>query len=142
MARLIMFGVFKKIFSRQGHQPVAATPVAEQPARAPAPSPSPKTAAPAAPAPARTATPAGDMIELPLNDIIAQLPNDVAALVLKSPGGTFSFFASDATKQLRSGMVRIPFSQLRQGAPAGTFAPDGSKDNSLIDLPLAAILNA
>jgi predicted regulator of Ras-like GTPase activity (Roadblock/LC7/MglB family) len=45
-------------------------------------------------------------------------------------------------EQLRTGAVRIPLSQLRQGSPPGTFAPNGSHDDALIDLPLPLILAA
>jgi predicted regulator of Ras-like GTPase activity (Roadblock/LC7/MglB family) len=139
-----MFGVFKKFFSRSSRPPPAAAPVTGGSVRTPVPAAPPRPSTPAAPSPAptRSVTQAGDKIGLPLNEILSQLPDDLGALVLLSPGGMFSVSASDALKQLRTGAVRIPFSQLRQGAPPGTFANDASRDDSLIDLPLALILAA
>jgi predicted regulator of Ras-like GTPase activity (Roadblock/LC7/MglB family) len=54
----------------------------------------------------------------------------------------FSLSTGVAVEQLRTGAVRIPFSQLRQGSPPGTFAANGTHDDSLIDLPLPLILAA
>ncbi|MGO8700819.1 MAG: roadblock/LC7 domain-containing protein [Limisphaerales bacterium] len=83
-----------------------------------------------------------DMIRLPLNDILARLPEAVAPLVLRQPGGTLSLPASMVMNQLRTGVVRIPLGQLRQGSPAGTFSTDLSHDDSLIALPLPLVLAA
>jgi predicted regulator of Ras-like GTPase activity (Roadblock/LC7/MglB family) len=82
------------------------------------------------------------MVSLPLNQILARLPNNLAALVLTRPGGTFSLSASFAMQQLRTGAVRIPFSQLRQASPPGTFADNPAHDDALLDLPLPLILAA
>jgi predicted regulator of Ras-like GTPase activity (Roadblock/LC7/MglB family) len=82
------------------------------------------------------------VIELPLNEILTSLPNDLAAQVLSPPGVMFSLSTGVAVEQLRTGAVRIPFSQLRQGSPPGTFTPSGTHDDSLIDLPLPLILAA
>jgi predicted regulator of Ras-like GTPase activity (Roadblock/LC7/MglB family) len=82
------------------------------------------------------------MIALPLNEILSSLPDDLAALVLERPGGTFSLSTAVAVEQLRTGAVRIPFAQLRKGSPPGTFASDASHDGALIDLPLSLVLAA
>jgi predicted regulator of Ras-like GTPase activity (Roadblock/LC7/MglB family) len=79
---------------------------------------------------------------LPLNEILSGLPEGLTQLILKRPGGTFSFSADIAWEQLRTGAVRIPFAQLRQASPRGTFADDASNDDSLIDLPLQLIVAA
>src|SRR5271170_1314140 len=140
-----MFDAFKRLFSRTASPPPAATPVREE--RIPAPAPTPRASPPPPPraaAPASGPVPAqsGDKILLPLNDVLARLPSTLAALVLSRPGGTFSVSASVALDQLRTGAVRIPFSQLRKGSPSGTFADNASHDDALIDLPLALVLAA
>jgi predicted regulator of Ras-like GTPase activity (Roadblock/LC7/MglB family) len=84
----------------------------------------------------------GDMITLPLDEILSQLPFDLEAQVLARPGVAFSISASAAVEQLRTGAVRIPFAQLRQGSPPGTFADNATQDDALIDLPLPLILAA
>ncbi len=84
----------------------------------------------------------GDVIALPLDEILYHLPNTLAALVLSRPGGTFSFSANIALEQLRTGAVRIPFALLRQSSPPGTFADDAAHDDALIDLSLPLVLAA
>jgi predicted regulator of Ras-like GTPase activity (Roadblock/LC7/MglB family) len=54
----------------------------------------------------------------------------------------YSLPASFAMEQLRTGAVRIPFAQLRQSSPPGTFSEVGTHDDSLVDLPLPLILSA
>ena len=132
-----MFEAFKRLFSKPASPPPAAAPVTQE--RIPAPS-----LMYAAPAPASGPSPqqVGDKIALPLNEILSRLPIPIAGLVLIRPGGTFSFSASIALEQLRTGAVRIPFSQLRQGSPPGTFANNATHDDSLIDLPLPLVLAA
>jgi predicted regulator of Ras-like GTPase activity (Roadblock/LC7/MglB family) len=145
-----MFGALKKLFSKSANPPPAAAPTAAKPAPAPPPAasstppgPSPASApVPPSPAPRRTVTPGGEMLELPLNDILSKLPIPLAAKALSRPGGMFSFSSSVALEQLRTGAVRIPFGELRQGSPPGTFADDASQDDSLLDLPLPLILAA
>ncbi len=150
-----MFGVFKRLFSRPSSPPPAAAPVKEESVPAPMPAPPPRpsgppAAAPAprpaatspAPAPIRSAAPTGDMIALPLNEILSCLPEDLAALVLERPGGMFSLSASVAVEQLRKGAVKIPLAQLRKGSPPGTFTSDDAHDDSLIELPLSLVLAA
>jgi predicted regulator of Ras-like GTPase activity (Roadblock/LC7/MglB family) len=150
-----MFETLKKLFSKSASPPPAAAPVTEarRPA-APAPAPASRSSspapAPAAPAPAPAPAPAtgpapklaGDIIVLPLNEVIARLPSTLAALVLSQPGGTFSVSASVVLDQLRTGAVRITYSQLRQGSPPGTFADNTAHDDALIDLPLPLVLAA
>jgi predicted regulator of Ras-like GTPase activity (Roadblock/LC7/MglB family) len=125
-----MFGLFKKLFSKPDSPPPTAAPITDKPAHAAAPAPRP--------APTQT----GDVISLPLNEILARLPGDLAAQVLSRPGVMFPLSASFALAQLRTGAVRIPFGQLRQGSPPGTFVDNAAHDNSLIDLPLPLILAA
>jgi predicted regulator of Ras-like GTPase activity (Roadblock/LC7/MglB family) len=84
----------------------------------------------------------GDALLLPMDEILSRLPNSMAPLVRSRPGGTFSVSASEAVEQLRFGAVRVPFGQLRQASPPGTFADDASQDDSLIDLPLPLVLAA
>jgi predicted regulator of Ras-like GTPase activity (Roadblock/LC7/MglB family) len=139
-----MFDAFKKLFSKRASSPPAVAPVTE--GRAAAPAPPPRSSSPGAKpitaAPGVIPKKAGDMIILPLNEVLFRLPSPLSALVLTRPGGTFSFSASVALEQLRTGAVRISFSQLRRSAPPGTFADNTAHDDSLIDLPLALVLAA
>ena len=84
------------------------------------------------------ANPAG-VIVLRLAPILAALPPNLAALVA-SVQGTFSLPVQTVLAQLASGAVRIPFGELRQGSPPGTFYDDGTQDKSLVNLPLPPIL--
>jgi predicted regulator of Ras-like GTPase activity (Roadblock/LC7/MglB family) len=84
----------------------------------------------------------GDVVHLPLNDILAQLPAAVAPLLLARPGGTFSLPVRNAVEQLGTGAVRVRLAQLRQSTPPGTFAGDTSRDETLVELPLSQILAA
>ena len=156
----LMFAVFKKLFSKPASPPVtAAAPTTVKPTLAPVPTPArkPMASAPQPPAPAPThvmplSAPASvprpapkhsnGVIELPLNEILSKLPNDLAVQIVSPAGVMFSLSTGVAVEQLRTGAVRIPFSQLRQGSPPGTFAPNGTHDDSLIDLPLPLILAA
>jgi predicted regulator of Ras-like GTPase activity (Roadblock/LC7/MglB family) len=133
-----MFGVLKKLFSRSSYQPPDPVSVVGGPPRTPAPASSPKPSTPAVSA----ASLGGKTIALPLKEILSQLPEDLAGLVLQRSSGTLTISRAVAVDQLRTGAVRIPFAQLRQSAPAGTFADDGSHDESMVDLPLSLILAA
>jgi predicted regulator of Ras-like GTPase activity (Roadblock/LC7/MglB family) len=85
------------------------------------------------------ATP-GEVIHLPLAPILAALPPNLAALVASPGGGTFALPVRAALTQLPLGAVKIPFGQLRQKAPPGTFADNATLDRSLVSLPLAQVL--
>jgi predicted regulator of Ras-like GTPase activity (Roadblock/LC7/MglB family) len=128
-----MFESLKKLFSK-----LATPPPPQPPAKSVSTSPAQLPTSPPLPVPLQT----GDVVHLPLNDILAQLPAKVAPLVLARPGGTFSLPVRSALEQLGTGAVRIRFAQLRQSALPGTFANDSSHDNTLIDLPLPQILAA
>jgi len=133
-----MFGAIKKLFSRRAGPPHDAISARVEPAAAPAPAP------PAAPALAPSPPPAriGDEIALPLNDILARLPDGLTQLILTRPGGSVSFSINLVWEQLRTGAVRVSFGQLREASPPGTFADNASHDDSLLDLPLPLILAA
>ena len=134
-----MFGIFKKLFSKRASLPPAPALVTAEPADSPAPAPKPPASSPA---PMRLPTPMGDMIALPLNEILSRLPNTLERLVLSRPGGTFFLPVSGTVEQLRTGAVRVPFGRLRESSPPGTFVDDATEDDSLIDLPLPLILAA
>jgi predicted regulator of Ras-like GTPase activity (Roadblock/LC7/MglB family) len=142
-----MFESLKKLFSKSASPPAAAPPVNEERIPAPAPAAAPRTAT--STAATITAKPGvipkqtGDMIVLPLNEILSRLPGTLASLVSSpQPGGTFSFPSSIATEQLRNGAVRVPFAQLRRSSPPGTFADNATHDQTLVDLPLPLVLAA
>jgi len=85
---------------------------------------------------------AGDTIHLLLSDIVARLPGSFAPPASSSVAGTFSLPVKTALGQLPSGVVRIPFGQIRQSSPPGTFANNDSFDETLVELPLPKILAA
>jgi predicted regulator of Ras-like GTPase activity (Roadblock/LC7/MglB family) len=142
-----MFDTLKKLFSKSASSQPAAAPANEE--RIPAPPPSAAAARtaqtagrPIAPMPGVIPNQSGDTIVLPLNEILSRLPSTLAPLVLSRSGGTFSLPAGIALEQLRTGLVRIPFSQLRKGSPPGTFSEGAAHDQTLVDLPLSLVLAA
>ena len=88
---------------------------------------------------AAAASPQG-VITLPLAPILASLPPNLAALVASPDSGTFPLPIKTALAQLASGAVRVPFGELRQGSPPGTFYDNATQDRSLVSLPLPQIL--
>lgn len=135
-----MFGLLKRYFSKQAPPEVSSAP-ATRPQAAMAPAPAP--AAPDSPAhPPLAPVPAGPdgVIVLPLPPILASLPPNLAALVASPSRGTFSLPVKTALAQLASGAVRIPFGELRQGSPPGTFYDNATQDKSPVSLPLQQIL--
>ncbi len=147
-----MFGFFKRFFPQTGGSAALPAPAAVAEKMAPIPMPAlPASAAPAkresappanTPPPAISAPPSGPTVPLPLHEIIARLPNSLAGQVLARPHAIFSLPADFVMEQLRTGAVRIPFGQLRQGAPAGTFASTDALDEEMVELPLSLVLPA
>ncbi len=149
-----MFGFLKRFFSKPAALEQASTPTTPpQPAISPVPSPAAAAqpaaappaaagqAAPASPPPGTAAAANLDKVmALPLAPILASLPPNLAALVASPDGGTFSLPVQTALGQLASGVVRIPFGELRQGSPPGTFYDNATQDRSLVSLPLPQIL--
>ena len=132
-----MFDFFKRLFSPPVSAPPDSAPAPPKPA-APPPAPAPPEAKAAPAILAR----AGDTIPLLLSDIVARLPASFAPLVSSSVTGNFPLPVKTALGQLPSGAVRIPFGQIRQSAPPGTFANNASLDETLVELPLPKILAA
>src|SRR5665213_2468151 len=124
-----MFGPLKRLFSKPDSPPPPA----------PAPVVWPISMAASAPK-AAAPPPAGDVIQVPLSEIVARLPATLTPLILSTATGTFPLPVQTALAQLPTGAVRIPFAQLRQHAPPGTSAANPSLDNTLVDLPLPRIL--
>jgi len=128
-----MFDFFKRLF-----WPPASAPPDSAPAPPTPPAPQPAPAPPEAKTPAR----AGDTIHVLLSDIVARLPCSLTPLVSSSVTGTFPLPVKTAVAQLPSGAVRIPFGQIRQSSPPGTFANNASLDETMVELPLPKILAA
>jgi predicted regulator of Ras-like GTPase activity (Roadblock/LC7/MglB family) len=80
------------------------------------------------------------VIALALPQILDSLPADLASLAASPGAGTFSLPVKTALAQLASGAVRIPFGELRQGSPPGTFYNNATQDRTLVTLPLPQIL--
>jgi predicted regulator of Ras-like GTPase activity (Roadblock/LC7/MglB family) len=127
-----MLGLFKRLFSQPASVTETPVPVLPKPA---APTP--------APAPALRPSPvAGDIIQVPLGDIVARFSGALAPFASVPVTGAFPLPVKTALAQLPSGAVRIRFAQLRQAAPPGTFSNDASLDETMVDLPLPKILAA
>jgi predicted regulator of Ras-like GTPase activity (Roadblock/LC7/MglB family) len=148
-----MFGFLKRLFSKPaGPEPVSVATAPTQAAMAAGPAQTaPAQAAPAAQTSARSADatvaavakPVADpegVICLPLGPILAALPADLGGLVASPAGGNFFLPVRTATAQLGSGAVKIPFGELRQGSPPGTFYDNATQDRTPVALPLAQIL--
>lgn len=54
--------------------------------------------------------------------------------------GKFIISRREVLEQLSQGAIKVPFGDLRRGAPAGLLTSNSSQDNQLTDLPLADIL--
>jgi predicted regulator of Ras-like GTPase activity (Roadblock/LC7/MglB family) len=93
--------------------------------------------------PAATSLPPGtDVIALPVAPVVAGLPNELRAKILKvpPPGMTFNLPVETVTSQLASGAVKITFGDLRRLVP-GIFANAGGElDLRAVSLPLDEIL--
>ena len=79
-------------------------------------------------------------MQVPFKAILAKLPSNLAALVKAPASGTFPLPVATAVSQLMSGAVRVPFGDIREAAPVGTFADNASQDETMVDLPLADVL--
>ena len=163
-----MFNQLKNLFGRFKRQPETSEKPAEAPKpqqaepkkaapaakAAPAPSPAPAKAPKSAPTSAPAAAPstpepalsgpsvsAEETISLPLKAILSRLPASLSALVKSSGSGDVAISLKKVLSQLPQGSVKIPFGELRQGAPAGTFLDVTSQDATLVELPLPDILS-
>ncbi len=147
-----MFGFLKKFFPQSGGSATLPAPMALAEQSAPIPMPAPPVPPPQArresaplthaPPPAFLSAPPGPTVPLPLHEIIARLPNNLAGQVLARPQGVFALPSDFVLEQLRTGAVRIPFAQLRQGSPAGTFASTSALDDEMVEIPLSLVLPA
>ena len=145
-----MFSFFKKLFSPQSRPTMPPLPEEEPPAVAkpvafayPKATTPPRVSAEAAPALSQALPQSsGTTVRLPLIEILARLPNELSQQVLERPQAIFSLPADLVINQLRTGAVRIPFSQLRAGAPPGTFADTDMLDEVLFEVPLPLVLAA
>jgi predicted regulator of Ras-like GTPase activity (Roadblock/LC7/MglB family) len=133
-----MFDFLKRLFSPPAPLPPLSVPAVAKP-DAPPPNVVPPVPASLIPFPRQ---PEGDAIPVPLSDIVARLPGALAPLISGAVTGVFPLPVKTALGQLPSGAVRIPFGQIRQSAPPGTFANNTGFDETLVELPLARILAA
>lgn len=144
-----MFTSFKKLFRKDTEEDLATSiPAVSTPASAthssgisgrpvtlsftpPAQHAAPVTSAPSA---------SHDMVVLPIQSIIARLPNSLAGVVQSQGNGSISLPALWVVQELPKGSVKISFGELRQIAPPGTFFENIRHDQVLIELPLNEIL--
>lgn len=154
-----MFGTIAKIFKKSPPPPPApARPAAPKPHSAPAPAarPASKVETPLsrgtpkyAPQPAaaygRASGPGGadtDSLVIPYASIIHCVPKELWGKLAPAGAGAGKFIISRShvLEQLAQGAVKVPFGELRRGAPAGLLTNSSAQDNQLTDLPLADIL--
>lgn len=140
-----MFGSLKKLFGREETPPPpAATPVSKQeppPSRpSPAPSAALSAAASAAPPPA-SAQPEipEERIAISFQAVAAKFPPNVAAAVL-SPGKEVSLPLKKVLALLPTGLVKIPFGEIRRHARPGTFSQEAGNDDTLVEIPLPELI--
>jgi predicted regulator of Ras-like GTPase activity (Roadblock/LC7/MglB family) len=77
-------------------------------------------------------------IKVPFSAILPLLPKELQGK--GSAGGHYKLPKAVALEQLSRGTVKIPFGELRRGAPNGLFAGGSTQDAKLVDLPLREIL--
>src|SRR6185295_8140338 len=82
-------------------------------------------------------------LALPLNAILTLLPPDFQARVNQSYPSDVEIAVPLAKilPQLAHGSVKVPFGELRQTSPAGTFSDDDDLDQIMVELPLSEILS-
>jgi len=97
--------------------------------------------APSTPAPTSFSNPARKCIQLPLAALIATLPLELQARVIKKEIGNLSVTVpiEPVLAQLSTGVVKIPFATLRESAPQ-FFRPADETDQTLVTLPLGEVL--
>jgi hypothetical protein len=152
-----MFGRLKNLFRKRADEEQVVEPPAEtfaprefRPGYAPGgpvpPPPAPveeEPSPPEEPVEAPTAASAtGDFVQLPLRAILLKLPDLLKNRVRQPPATNVqvSIPIQKILPQLAHGSVKIAFSELRQAAPAGVFLDSSDQDQTLIELPLPAVL--
>lgn len=80
------------------------------------------------------------VVALPVKTILASLPNSLTSVVQSQGNGFVSLPARRILQELPKGSVKLPFGEIRQAAPAGTFFDNARFDQMLIELPLNEIL--
>jgi predicted regulator of Ras-like GTPase activity (Roadblock/LC7/MglB family) len=96
-----------------------------------------------APAAQKSAVANGDAIQIPLQAVLNGLPLALKGRVLDievGAGATLSIAPDRVLSQLASGAVKIPFGELRKGAPQ-LFSENAESDEIQISLPLSELLS-
>jgi predicted regulator of Ras-like GTPase activity (Roadblock/LC7/MglB family) len=144
-----LLGFFKGFFGRRGHEQPAASPPANSAVSANADSagaslpdslPAPDTA-PVAPAPTPVSENA-DTLSIPLLTVLRRLPDELRHKVSRPPARSveISIPLRTVLPQLAKGSVRIPFRELRELSPPGTFHRFPGEDQAMVELPLQELL--
>jgi predicted regulator of Ras-like GTPase activity (Roadblock/LC7/MglB family) len=83
-----------------------------------------------------------DSLVIPYSSIIHCVPKELWGKLAPAGAGAGKFIISrsNVLEQLAQGAVKVPFGDLRRGAPAGLLTNSSAQDNQLTDLPLADIL--
>jgi predicted regulator of Ras-like GTPase activity (Roadblock/LC7/MglB family) len=84
----------------------------------------------------------GEVIHLPLPEIIRGLPDGLRNGVIRQPASDASIALplSVILPQVATGMVKVLFGQVRNACPEGVFPDSTAFDRTIITLPLAVIL--
>ena len=131
-----MFGFIKNLFGKgEGKHPAPVAPPGKPATPAPTATTSPAPAKPSPTGPVETTA-------IHLEAIVAKLPPELKSAVKKSPDGkaTVPIPTHTILEQMPSGVVKVPFGDVRKAAPAGTFADEASHDDTLVSIPLPEIL--
>ncbi len=82
-----------------------------------------------------------EVAKLSLPAIVARLPEDLRALILKepAPSATVVLPIQTIVKQLANGVVRMSLASLHRQAPAGMFKPLPTGDKRMVEVPLAEV---
>lgn len=124
-----MLTIFKKLFGKAGPKKDKALAAAEPP--------------PISPAQFESAIQMNkvEVAKLSLPAIVARLPEDLRALVIKEPdpSSTVALPIQTIVKQLANGVVRMSLASLHRQAPAGMFKPLPTGDKRMVEVPLAEV---
>ena len=128
--------------SPSAHSPVPAEPSVSSASPPPTPTPLP----PSAPLPVAAGAPRPTMpevIQLPLDAVIAELPEDIRSKFSRDIDAsvTISLPSKHVLDQLATGAVKMTFGDLKRLLPAGAYTGPSAYDQVQVQLPLAKILS-
>jgi predicted regulator of Ras-like GTPase activity (Roadblock/LC7/MglB family) len=133
-----MLSVFKKLFSKGPQPETVAKETSVAPVATPVSKPAAQPSQPGGPPPGAPS----DGIGLSLKAVVAVLPDLLKKRVEKTLNGKELIYVSrgDVLRQLPTGSVKMPFSEIVRQAPTTFSTPDSEMLGTMISLPLQEIL--